>query len=258
MINQNPLKTMEKGKLSAQVYETDIQLGEAAATFVAERLMRSIEQQGKSNMILATGTSQFTFLEALKKKDIDWSKITVFHLDEYINMPDQHPASFRKYLRKRILDEVKPLKINFIQGDADDIDKELERYENLLRAHPVDIACIGIGENGHIAFNDPPVADFNDPKLIKIVELDEVSRRQQWGEGWFKSLGDVPAHALSLTIPAIFNCNTISCAVPDERKAKAVYETLTGPINTVCPATILREHSDTVLFLDRRSAAKVM
>lgn len=172
-------------------------------------------------------------------------------------MSDQHPASFRKYLRERILDEVKPAEVNYLAGDAQDIEAVTMRYENLLKTHPIDLACIGIGENGHIAFNDPAVADFNDPRLVKVVELDDACRRQQLGEGWFPTLEDVPREALSLTIPAIMSSKVISCVVPDKRKAAAVYNALYGPVSIACPASILRKHSAVTLFLDLLSAAEL-
>ena len=148
-------------------------------------------------------------------------------------------------------------KIYFLHGDAEDLEKEMETYSAALRAHPIDVACIGIGENGHIAFNDPPVADFNDSKLVKLVTLDEACRKQQLGEGWFPTFEDVPKLALTQTIPAIMRCKTISCVVPDARKAQAVHDTLYHDIDTDCPATILRTHPDTRLFLDTASAAKI-
>lgn len=147
--------------------------------------------------------------------------------------------------------------MHYVNGDAADIEAEVRRYSELLEAHPVDVACIGIGENGHIAFNDPPVADFNDTKLVKVVELDEGCRKQQLGEGWFPTFDDVPTHALTLTIPAIMGCKHISCVVPNERKAEAVYNTINAEISTTCPATILRTHPDTILYLDQGSAAKL-
>ena len=232
-------------------------MGEAAAGFVSQHLHEAIQKNGAANLILATGTSQFSFLEALKKKDIDWEKITVFHLDEYIGISDQHPASFRKYLKERILDEVHPGEIYFLNGDDENLTLVIKNYEKLLDNHPIDVACIGIGENGHIAFNDPPVADFNDPHKVKVVELDIACRMQQLGEGWFPSFEDVPGKALSLTIPAIMKSNAISCFVPDKRKSTAVYNTLYGEITTACPASILRKHPDTILWLDQDSASKI-
>lgn len=251
------IKELKKDKLKVQVYKTPETLGKAAAIFVADKLKRAIEEKGFSNLILATGASQFSFLEHLQQLEIEWDKITVFHLDEYKGISDTHPASFRNYLRERILKKVNPKKVYYLNGDAPDLDAVLKEYEELLKTHPVDIACIGIGENGHIAFNDPPVADFNDPKLIKVVELDEACRNQQLGEGWFPTFEDVPTHALSLTIPAIMGCKTISCVVPDERKAEAVKNTINQEVSTACPATILRTHPDTVLFLDEAAASKL-
>jgi glucosamine-6-phosphate deaminase len=248
---------IQKDQLQVQIYENAELQGQAAAKSVAQKLTQAIKNKGFANLILATGASQFSFLENLQKENIDWKKITVFHLDEYKDMPVTHPASFRKYLKERILDKVQPKKVHYLEGDADDIEAVLLHYETLLKEHPVDVACIGIGENGHIAFNDPPVADFNDPKLVKVVELDEACRQQQLGEGWFLSFEDVPTHALSLTIPAIINCKHISCVVPDERKAEAVYNTLNAEISTACPATILRTHPDTILYLDKKAASKL-
>jgi len=250
-------KNFSVDKLQVAIYDTANSMGEAAADFVEKKLNEALAQKGSANLILATGASQFSFLKAFKKRNINWQKITVFHLDEYKDISDQHPASFRKYLRERILDEVAPKKIYFLKGDTEDLEKVMKDYSEALQAHPIDVACIGIGENGHIAFNDPPVADFDDPKLVKLVRLDNACRNQQLGEGWFPTLQDVPEQALTLTIPAIMNCKAISCVVPDERKAQAVHNTLYNKISTACPATILRTHPETILFLDEASASKV-
>ena len=247
----------KKENIKVKIFASKEEVGKAAAIAVAEKLDAAISEKGLANLILATGASQFQFLENLQKQAIDWKKITVFHLDEYKGMPVTHPASFRKYLKERILDKVQPKQVHYLNGAAPDAEAEVLRYENLLKEHPVDIACIGIGENGHIAFNDPPVANFNDPKLVKVVELDEACRKQQLGEGWFPTFDDVPTHALTLTIPAIMGCKHISCVVPDGRKAEAVYNTLNVEISTACPATILRTHPDTVLYLDSESASKL-
>ncbi len=251
------MKEFKKDKLQVKIFETVDELGKVAAESVANILNTTIDKKGKANLILATGASQFSFLKNLQIQKIDWKKITVFHLDEYKDLPETHPASFRKYLKERILDKVQPKKVYYLNGDATDIAEEVLRYEELLKSHPIDIACIGIGENGHIAFNDPPVADFKDPKLVKVVALDEACRKQQLGEGWFPTFEDVPTHALSLTISAIMNCKKISCVVPDERKSKAVYNTLNAEISTDCPATILRKHKHTILYLDTGSASQI-
>lgn len=253
---EKAIKTFKKDELQIKIYKNTEEMGECSAKFVKQNIEAAIKEKGSANLILATGASQFAFIEALKKKDIEWKKINVFHLDEYFGISDQHPASFRKYLKERILDIVKPANVYLIEGDADDYNEVLKNYTKLLKNHPIDVACIGIGENGHIAFNDPPVADFNDPELIKIVELDEACRKQQLGEGWFPTFDDVPKKAFSLTIPAIMSCKIISCVVPDERKAKAVHDTLLGPIDVSCPASILRKHPNTVLFLDKASGAE--
>jgi glucosamine-6-phosphate deaminase len=251
------MKKLQKDKLKIEVYENTEELGKAASISVAGKLNEAITEKGFANLILATGASQFSFLEHLQMQKIDWQKITVFHLDEYKGMPVTHPASFRKYLKERILDNVQPKKVYYLEGDAADVNAAVAAYEALLKNHPIDVGCIGIGENGHIAFNDPHVADFNDPKLVKVVELDEACRKQQLGEGWFPAFDDVPTHALSLTIPAILSCKHISCVVPDERKAEAVFNTIYAEISTACPATILRTHADTILFLDKNSASKL-
>jgi len=249
------MKVFTIDKLKVAIYDEPISMGKASADFVEEKLTEAIKQNGTANLILATGASQFSFLEALKEQEIDWQHITVFHLDEYKGISDQHPASFRKYLKERILDVVVPKKIYFLNGDAEDLEEEMETYSAALRAHPIDVACIGIGENGHIAFNDPPVADFNDPKLVKLVTLDDACRNQQLGEGWFPTFEDVPEQALTLTITAIMQCKVISCVVPDSRKAKAVYNTLYEKVSTNCPASILRTHTNAKLFLDKGSAS---
>ncbi len=250
-------KQFTTDQLQVSIYDNPDVMGNAAADFVAETINKAIQAKGESHIILATGASQFTFLKALKTKNIDWSKVVTFHLDEYTGLPETHPASFRKYLKERILNKVNPKKTFFLNGDAPDIEAEMSRYEAELKKHDIDVACIGIGENGHLAFNDPPVADFNDPKWVKEVELDEACRKQQLGEGWFPSFDDVPTHALTLTIPAILKSKAISCVVPDERKAEAVYNTLYAEISTACPGTILRKHANTKLFLDNASASKL-
>ncbi len=248
---------LDKNDLRVEIYKNADMLGKRAAASAAVNISTAISEKGFATLLLATGASQFQFLEYLQQQDIEWKKVTVFHLDEYIGLPETHPASFRKYLKDRILGKVQPKTVHYIKGDAPDVETELLRYERLLNENPIDLACIGIGENGHIAFNDPHVAEFNDPKLVKVVEPDKASRKQQFNEGWFSAIEDVPTHAITLTIPAIMNCKTIQCAVPDKRKADAVYKTLNAEISTSCPATILRTHPDTVLYLDEDSASKI-
>ena len=256
MATLKPIRSFRTDALAVEVYESGEALGRAAAKRVAAELMSAIREVGSGNLLLATGTSQFAFLDALARDhSVDWLQTTVFHLDEYEGLSDRHPASFRRYLRERILDQVRPVRLHLLQGDAPDIDAEVARYASLLKTHPIHVACIGIGENGHIAFNDPGVADFADPLPVKVVELDASCRRQQVGEGWFKTLDEVPTRALTLTIPAIMASRMISCVVPDLRKAQAVQHALEGPISTACPATILRRHPNARLFLDTDSAS---
>jgi len=252
-------KSFQVDRIHVQVYASKNELGRMAASFVAAKLREAVEAKGSANLILATGASQFDFLDAFKAdRSVDWSRIHVFHLDEYVHLSIRHPASFRKYLKERILDEVKPARVFLLNGEAEDLDEEVRQYERSLKQYPTDVACIGIGENGHIAFNDPAVADFNDPVLVKVIDLaDEACRRQQVGEGWFKTLEEVPMQALTLTIPAMMRSKTISCVVPDRRKAQAVYRTLKGPIEPSCPASVLRTHPDAMLFLDTTSASLV-
>jgi glucosamine-6-phosphate deaminase len=253
----NHRHTFRKGKLEVRICKSEEEAGNRAADFVEQELNAAIMERGSANLILATGTSQFSFIKDLKDKNLDWGKIRVFHLDEYPGISESHPASFRHYLRERILDSVQPAEVHLINGDAENLEEEIGMYEGLLINHPTDVACIGIGENGHIAFNDPAVADFTDPRLVKIVSLDEACRMQQLGEGWFPSLEDVPKVAITLTIPAIMKSRTISCVVPHKRKSRAVHGTLNGPISTSCPASILRDHPRVMLFLDPDSASEI-
>lgn len=252
-----PVRSFRCDRLGVEVYETEDDLAAAAAGLVEQELRSTISGKGRAVLVLATGASQLRFLGALRGKDVDWDRVTVFHLDEYTELPQGHPASFRRYLRERILDHVRPGRVHLIEGNAGDPEAEATRYASLLRSHPVDVACIGIGENGHIAFNDPPVADFEDPRLVKQVELDDACRRQQVNEGWFPSIEETPRRALTLTVPAIMSSRVISCVVPGERKADAVRRALQGPVATSCPASILRRHERATLFLDRGSAGGI-
>ena len=246
-----------KDKLRVDVSPTATEMGVRAAAVVAGKLQKAVEERGAANLILGTGASQYPLHDALLRLDVEWAKINLYHLDEYIGISDDHPASFRKFLRERIAATIKPQSVHYLAGDCPNIDVEIDRYAQLLRANPVDVACIGIGENGHIAFNDPGVADFNDPEYLKVVELDDACRRQQVGEGWFPSLPDVPGKAVTLTVPAIMSCRFLCCTVPDERKSEAVYNALTHDISTSCPASVLRTHCDAVLFLDRFAANRL-
>lgn len=235
-------------------------LGQAAAAHVCALLERTLRAQAQARVVFACAPSQDEFLAALVTAAcglIDWSRVTVFHMDEYVDVPAIHPASFRHYLQTHLLNHITPIAFHALGGDAADPVAECRRYGALLDAAPIDLICLGIGENGHIAFNDPPVADFNDPAAVKIVELDGACRQQQVNDGCFPALAAVPTHALTLTIP-VFRCaKALSVVVPGPRKAAAVRAALREAISTECPATILRTHPATTLFLDRASAAQL-
>jgi glucosamine-6-phosphate deaminase len=229
-------------------------MGQRAAQCVADRINQAIKARGAANIILATGASQFEMLAALITMDVDWSKVTAFHLDEYVGMPVSHPASFRKYLKERFHDKVAGLKtFHYIEAETG-AQGECARLNEIIARHPIDVACVGIGENGHLAFNDPP-ADFETEKPYIIVNLTEDCRRQQLGEGWFGKLEDVPQKAVSMSIRQIMKSACIVCAAPDARKAPAVKMTLEGEIGNMAPASIMREHGDCHLFLDKPAAA---
>jgi len=252
-----PLKEWQVESLNVRVYPDKRALSKAAAETVAAILKKTIQTRGRAVAIFATGNSQLEFLEALcARTDIFWKRVVAFHLDEYVGISPNYRASFRRYLREHLFDAVKPATVHYLTGEAPDPRAECERYSRLLSQEgPADIACIGIGENGHIAFNDPHVADFDDPALVKVVDLDEACRRQQAGEGWFATLNDVPKLAFTQTIPAIMSARAISCVVPDRRKAEAVRNTLKDPIAPTCPASVLRRHANCILYLDQESVS---
>jgi glucosamine-6-phosphate deaminase len=228
-------------------------LGKKAAMTGAVLLRKAISVRGEASIIVATGASQFEMLSALVQEKVDWTKVTAFHLDEYIGLPETHPASFRKYLRERFAGIV-PLKMfHYVNGETDP-EAECRRLGKLITEHPVDVAFAGIGENGHLAFNDPP-ADFETSDPYIVVKLDEACRRQQLGEGWFSSLEEVPVMAISMSIRQIMKSKAIICTVPDKRKAEAVKRTLNEPVSPDIPASVLREHPNSWLFLDRESAS---
>ena len=231
------------------------ELGAAAGASAAAEIRERVNAHGTARVILASAPSQNELLDALTRADIDWSRVTLFHMDEYAGLDARHPASFRHYQRARVLDRIQPAAFHGIAGEAHDANAECARYAALLAEVPIDVVCLGIGENGHIAFNDPPVADFADPRAVKVVELDVACRQQQVNDGCFPALEAVPRHALTLTIPALLHGRALFCAVPGPRKAQAVRDTLRGPISTACPASILRTHPNTPLYLDTDSAA---
>jgi glucosamine-6-phosphate deaminase len=241
--------------MDVRVFPTKAEMAAAAAAVGASALREAIAVRGRAHVIAATGASQFEFLDALvQAPGIDWARTVFFHLDEYVGMPETHPASFRRYLKERILERVHPGAFHFLAGDAPDPHAEAQRVGAILARHPIDVAFVGIGENGHLAFNDPP-ADFaaRDPYLV--LNLDEACRRQQLGEGWFPRLEDVPARAISMSIPQILKSEQILCIVPDARKARAVRDCLEGDVSPQHPASALQGHARTTVFLDEPAAS---
>lgn len=232
-------------------------LGQRAADETARRICETVEKRGECRLLLSTGASQFPFFDALTvKKYVPWDRVVMFHLDEFVGMADSHPASFRRYLRERFVDKVQPKAYYFVNGEGD-VQANIASLTARLREAPIDIALIGIGENGHIAFNDPP-ADFDSREAYRVVTLEERCRRQQLGEGWFASLEEVPDQAVSMTVHQIMQSRAILSVVPDARKAEAIGKTLRAPtVTNLIPATILREHPDWTLYLDRDSASMV-
>jgi glucosamine-6-phosphate deaminase len=247
--------------LAVEVLPDRRAMGEAAARQVASYLRSTLAARGAARVIFACAPSQSEFLAALvaisasKTEGFDWGKITAFHMDDYVGLTGEHPQSFRTYLREHLLSKVKMGAFHPIRAEGTDSAAVCAEYSALLAAAPIDLICLGIGENGHIAFNDPPVADFNDPALIKVVALDDACRQQQVNDGCFPTFAAVPRHALSLTIPVFRRASRLSIHVPGPRKAAAVRDTLKGPVATACPASILREHPAATLYLDRDSAA---
>ena len=250
-----PLCRFPAGLLEVSIHASGEDLGRAAAALVAARLREVLAVKATARFIMATGNSQIPYTASLlREQALPWERIECFHMDKYVGMAADHPASFRRWMRERVEIPAHPRAFHYIRGDSPDPAAECARYAALLAAAPVDVISLGVGENGHIAFNDPPVADFNDPVDVKIVALDEACRRQQVGEGHFPDLASVPTHAITLTIPTLLRPASIFCLVPEARKAAAVKATLEGPIGTACPASILRRSGNARLFLDRQSA----
>ena len=237
-----------------KTFDNKISLGEAAAEQAAKAIRQAIAANGTARIIAATGASQFEFLEALTKiSDVDWTKVEMFHLDEYVGMSISHPASFRKYLLERFINPTGIVNYHLLDGEAD-LQETCTRLGAAISAAPIDVAFVGIGENGHLAFNDPP-ADFEIETPYLVVKLDEACRQQQFGEGWFPTFADVPQQAISMSIQQIMKSQEIVCVVPDARKANAVKACLEGEISPLAPASILRTHTNVTVYLDTDSAA---
>ena len=240
--------------MEVKVFNSKLELGEAAAEDAASIIQQAIADRDAAYVIAATGASQFEFLDALVRKEIDWSKVVFFHLDEYVDLPEAHAASFRRYLKERIINRVQPRAFHLINGEAGDVQEECRRVGELILRQEIDVAFVGIGENGHLAFNDPP-ADFETDDPYIVVDLDEACRQQQVGEGWFRSVDEVPRQAISMSIKQILKSRNILCIVPDKRKAEAVRASVESEVSPLKPASILQQHPSVTLYLDRESSS---
>lgn len=247
---------MTVDRLRVRIHPDVAGLARAAADEAAEALRAAVAARGVANAMFATGNSQLAFVEELvtNTPDVPWSDVIAFHMDEYVGVGPDHPAGFQRWIRERIADRAQPREVHYVDGLADPA-AECERYAGLLRDHPLDLCCLGIGENGHLAFNDPGVADLHDPLDVKVVALDRACRLQQVGEGHFPDEASVPARAITVTVPALLRARKVLAIVPEARKAPPVRAALEGPIGTDCPASALRTAADAVLHLDPGSAA---
>jgi len=226
-----------------------------AAAQAADTIRGAIDDRGVAHVMFASGASQVAFLDLLTRDPaVDWARVVGFHMDEYLGLDRDHPASFGRYMRAHIVDVAHPGAFHEILGDAPDVSAECTRYSELLRAHPLDLCCLGVGENGHLAFNDPPVASFDDPFDVKVVALDDACKRQQVGEGHFPDVRSVPTHAITVTIPPLLRAHQVLAIVPEARKRAPVHRALTGPVTTDCPASILQTRANVILYLDAESA----
>ena len=246
-----------KDQLKVEVHPNRPSLGAAAAKEVAGRIREVLAEKNSVNIIFASAPSQNEFLDSLIKEDIDWSRVVAFHMDEYVGLPVTAPQSFGYYLADRLFRHVMPGEVHYIKGDSPKALDECNRYSSLLAENPVDIVCLGIGENTHLAFNDPHVADFNDKKYVKVVDLDADCRNQQVNDGCFLSLNEVPAYAITITIPALLRARYAVAMVPGIRKADAIYHTLNEEISEKYPSTILRTKRGAILYIDEESASKI-
>lgn len=252
------IQSFKVGKLNVEIHPTATDAGVAAAR-ATEDYLRELDRHNDSiGVIFATGASQIETLRHLTAApNLPWGKITGFHMDEYVGLPIDHPASFRRYMREKLTSKVSMRKFYPVDGTASDLEGFCRDYAQKIREANPSLCLLGIGENGHLAFNDPPVADFNDPLDMKVVTLDQVCRQQQTSEGWFPTINDVPPQALTLTIPTLFRVPRLIATVPTRRKTHIVFRSLTEPVSTACPATLLREHPNATIYLDEDSAAEL-
>jgi glucosamine-6-phosphate deaminase len=249
--------TINKDSLKVEIFESRAAMGFAAANQVSEKVNELLKVKSFVNIVFAAAPSQNEFLNELIKKDIDWTRINAFHMDEYIGLDANAPQGFGNFLKDRLFEKVLFNTVQYLNGNAANLEIECKRYADLLDQNPVDMVCMGIGENTHLAFNDPHVADFNDQKAVKIVDLDLECRQQQVNDGCFSSIDEVPTHALTLTIPSLYKATYAYCIVPGEKKASAVYHTLNESISEEYPSTVLRSHTNAILFIDEKSSSLI-
>lgn len=253
------IKQIIKDKLVINIFENRKEMGDAAGKAAADKIRELLSEKEEVNMIFAAAPSQDETLAALAAENgIDWSRVNAFHMDEYIGLPADAPQGFGNFLKERIFDKLPFRSVHYIYADNETAEETCARYTALMRDYPIDIVCLGIGENGHIAFNDPWVAEFHDKEVIKKVELDNVCRQQQVNDGCFKEISDVPKFALTLTIPTLFHAKYLFCTVPAQTKAEAVYQTVNHEINEEVPATVMRRHERAVMYCDSESGAKLL
>jgi len=250
------MRTITKEKLQVKIFETRAELGAAAAETLTEKIRELLKGKEYVNIIFAAAPSQNEFLAELNKKSVDWGRINAFHMDEYVGLDKDAPQGFGNFLKDRLFSKVAFREVHYMNGNAD-VKEECKRYSDLLLKYPTDIVCLGIGENTHLAFNDPHVADFNDPEIVKVVDLDKDCRTQQVNDGCFTTIDKVPTHALTITIPALFKSTYAYAVVPGKFKANAIYHTLNSEINELHPSTLLRKHDQAILFIDENSASKL-
>jgi len=251
------MREITKDKLVAKIYSGRPELGAAAAAELTARIAELLKTKEYVNIIFASAPSQNEFLAELLKKDIEWNRINAFHMDEYIGLDPDAPQGFGNFLKDRLFSLVNCRTVNYLNGNEADPQDECKRYSDLLIQYPTDIVCLGIGENTHLAFNDPHVADFNDPLIVKVVDLDQACRDQQVNDGCFAKIDEVPTHALTITMPALFKSTYAIAIVPGKFKADAIYHTINSDISEKYPSTILRRHDNAILFIDEDSASKL-
>ncbi len=250
---------IQKDKLKVMIFDTREEMGNKAGSDAAQCIRKLLSEKEEVNMIFAAAPSQNETLAALiNAEGIEWNRINAFHMDEYIGLVPNAPQGFGNFLKSAIFSKLPFKSVNYIYAEGESAEETCARYTKLIKENPIDIVCLGIGENGHIAFNDPWVADFNDKEVIKRVELDEVCRQQQVNDGCFAKIEDVPKYALTLTVPTLFNADYLFCTVPAPTKAEAVYRTIIDSISEDLPATIMRKHDNAIMYCDKDSGAKLL